>query len=89
MLIDQLLISIPPPLHWLGMSIINYKTGTSQLLLGVCCAHGLWNEKEKKMKKISLITTSLKQPQTLIQTWHGEPGIHKKLYQTEEPHHFL
>ena len=41
------------------------------------------------MKKISLITTSLKQPQTLIQTWHGEPGIHKKLYQTAGPHHFL
>lgn len=90
MLIDQLLISIPPPpLHWLGMSIINYKTETSRLLLGVCCAHGLWNEKEKKMKKISLITTSLKQPQTLIQTWHGEPGIHKKLYQTAGHHHFL
>ena len=41
----------PPPLHWLGMSIINYKTGTSRLLLGVCCAHGLWNGKKKKKKK--------------------------------------
>lgn len=74
------------------MSIINYKTGTSRLLLGVCCAHGLWNGKKKnkkKTKKINLITTSLKQPQTLIQTWHGKPGIHKKLYQTAGPHHFL
>lgn len=42
-----------------------------------------------KMKKINLISTSLKQPQTLIQTWHGEPGIHKKLYKTAGPHHFL
>lgn len=52
MLIDQFghLHPPPPPLHWLGMSIINYKTGTSRLLLGVCCAHGLWNEKKKKNK---------------------------------------
>ena len=50
MLIDQFAHLHPPPspLHWLGMSIINYETGTSRLLLGVCCAHGLWNEKKKK-----------------------------------------
>ena len=53
MLIDQFahLHSPPPPLHWLGMSIINYKTGTPRLLLGVCCAHGLWNGKKTKKQK--------------------------------------
>ena len=48
MLIDQFAHLLPPPsLRWLGMNIINYKTGTSLLLLGVCCAHGLWDEKNK------------------------------------------